>query len=207
MIISVRGIQGSGKSYLCKRLYKSKIKCFDTDDYVSLAYEQLRKKKSFLTALRTPHVSQFNMIPDKAANQVFSLAKKLLEFDLKSCRKPICVVVGITIKVDNPDKIFFIRMSDQVLKTAYKRTLSRELAKLRSKRLQSDIKKLSAAEIGACLVFKYHVNALEIGTPLAGYKQMYKSALQFECKQKAIIMTQAGIIRSINTTQTNDNGN
>ena len=34
----------------------------------------------------------------------------------------ICVVVGITIKVDNPDKIFFILMSDQVRKQYTKET-------------------------------------------------------------------------------------
>ena len=31
-MIIVRGIQEAA-NHLCKRLYKSKIKCFDTDDY------------------------------------------------------------------------------------------------------------------------------------------------------------------------------
>lgn len=179
IIICVTGISGSGKSYLCS-LLPNYIKCFDTDDYITKAYDELIKKKK--------------KINDK---KIQSLAKKILKNEIKNVE--YVVIVGITIKIDNCDHKFFIEMNNKELAKNYKQMIIREIKKYSNIiTLIDKIKNMKENEISDMLKYKYHINALDpTEINFNEYKKIYKNALEFEKNNDTIIMSQINIYNNI----------
>ena len=176
--IQVQGVPGSGKSFICSQLPK-RIKCFDTDDYITMAYDILSRRKVKITY-----------------DNVSNLARRLLVSDIK--KHPVVVVVGITFEVPNSTKKYFIKMSNKELAVAYKRTIIREINKYKKITKPSVIKHISQLDndkISQYLSDKYHINAMEpVGTTFAIYKKRYRGALKSEKQRGFIIKTQKAII-------------
>ena len=110
MIIHIDGVQGSGKSYLCSQL---KMKCIDTDDIATQAYNTIEKSQK--TKQKIP----------RTMYQIKKISNKIIQ---SLCRSGDIVFVGMTATIPNPDIKYFIKITD--FKTVFKRLVSRELDKI-----------------------------------------------------------------------------
>ena len=125
-------------------------------------------------------------------------AKKDLQDEIKKIKKPLVIVVGITIDVKS-DLKFFIKLNNTELEKTYKRVMMREVDKIKNN--YNNIKKIINNEpiyhISEILSYKYEISALSLVTPFAGYKKMYQGIEKFEKKQGALVKTQSQIIEHI----------
>ena len=196
-IINITGIQGSGKSYICRKL--NKIPCIDTDKVLYDTFIKLLKdSKKFQEYLTIPDKNDPENIPEKASNLLFKQAKKNLQDEIKKANKPLIIVVGITIEVKSNLK-FFIRLNNKELEKTYRRVMMREADKIKDN--YNSVKKIINNEnihnIASILLFKYEVGAINQIFPFAGYKKMYQGIEKYEKKQKALVKTQSQIIKHI----------
>ena len=181
VIFHVKGIPGSGKTYLCKRLPRN-VACLDTDDFFTTAYRRLFRKKR-------------GVVNDRS---VRALAARLLRKEI--ARHKCVVVVGITLPVPNATRIYFIKQNVADLKQAYKRVVAREIAKykiLQKKAFVARLMKLSPSAIIQQLRHVHHIGAVDVLAGVGAYINMYKQAHAFEKRNKLIILTQKQIIRDI----------
>ena len=124
MIIHIDGIQGSGKSYLCSKI---KMKCVDTDEIIDKAYDIIEKSQKCLRKMpRT--MSQIRKVSD-------NLIKNYIE------KNKNIVFVGMTAKIPNVDKKYFIKIINFNL--VFKRLVLRELDKIikSEKKIKNEVKK------------------------------------------------------------------
>ena len=181
LLIQVKGIPGSGKSYICSLLPKN-IKCLDTDDFITSAYDELVKTKKKVS---------WNSITKLAYMNLCETIKKY---------EYVCVV-GILLNMYKANKKYFIKLIDNQLDEIYKRTILREINKYKqvtTPNVLNKIKSLKTNEISNFLSFKYHINAIEpVYMTFDVYKRMYKDALAFEQKNKLDIKTQKEIVEDI----------
>ena len=111
-------------------------------------------------------------------------------------RRSVLVIVGVTLPVPagHADKTLFVTIPS--LQEAYERTIRREIKKFASIRARS-IDKLTADQVAPYLACKLHVNAFDPRREFSEYAEMYASALAFETKSGATLMTQAEIVHHI----------
>lgn len=179
MIVHVRGISGSGKSYICSELQRcNAIKCVDTDDYLTHAYNEL-------------------LINDD--DKIIEHATHLLNKDIE--KHKILVVVGITLDVENADSCYFIRIPKMDLPDVYRRTIDREILKYKNLTKSKNLKQIEGLnynDISYFLRYKFHINAINpVDTTFSEYKNMYENALSYEQKKGTIIKSQKQIINDI----------
>jgi len=179
MLIQIKGIPGSGKSYICSQLPET-IKCFDTDDFITKAYDKLFDKNVTEQEIRELAIDELNK----------SIGK----------HKYVCVV-GILFNVEKPTKKYFIELSDDQLESAYRRTILREIEKYKEitrQTITDNIKSLDVNKISDLLKYKYHINAINPSqTSFSEYKKIYNDASNFEKHNGFIIMSQTDIINDI----------
>ena len=197
-IVSIRGVQGSGKSFVCSQLNNKNVECIDTDDVLTEAYDTMIGSNIVKSNLHKCNKKDTDIIPDAIANPIFKKGTQLLNKRIKESNAALIIVVGITLSC-KADRAFFITMDDATLKKAYRRTIKRELSKITKNKntLLKLVDKSPIDRIGVALTFQYHINALEIGTMFANYKEMYKNALKHEKKLKATCASQSQTIRQI----------
>ena len=175
MLVSVRGIPGSGKTYIAKKL-GDKVRCMDTDDLVSAAYTDLARS-------RTPFT----------VDDVLERAQRDLDVVCRELGPGVTVVVGATLNVATADSVLFVSMSPRSLRAAYERTIRREVSKYAAINERA-VGRLSADRIAPYLACKLHVNAFDPRREFAEYAEMYEKALAFERSNGASPMTQGEII-------------
>lgn len=184
-IIHVRGIPGSGKTYICKML--KNVICVDMDDYMKQAYINLKTQKK--------QINQKNF--SKEVEKLFEL---LFE------KNGIIIIVGITIRLSPAlekkiDHRFVITMTNSELETAYKRLVMREIQKykkLLEPAIQKKLEQLDSQELWESLNYEYAINAINIGEMnLAAYKKMYKEELQYDKEDGYYVGSQARIVAAI----------
>ena len=78
-LISVRGIPGSGKTYIAKKL-GDKVRCIDTDDIISQAYTDLARSRGEFTV-----------------DDVLERAQSGLDVVRRELGPGVTVVVGVTL--------------------------------------------------------------------------------------------------------------
>jgi hypothetical protein len=200
VVAVVVGISGSGKTHIMHQLAAHNIPSVDTDDLVTAAYSTLAGSAGFNRAINKktkpgtrPAVLQ--MCVNEGSNQ---LEKWLL---LYRGSPRLAVVTGITIKTP-ADMIYFIKMSDAELETAYRRVIAREIQKVveNARELQSIVSRAPVRAITPAMM-PLHIEAIQITTPFEEYKNMYKNAMKFERGRKAIFKTQAEIIKHLLSKQ------
>ena len=95
MIIHIDGIQGSGKSYLCSKI---KMKCVDTDEIIDKAYDIIEKSQK--TSKKIPRtMSQIRKVSNNLIKNYIDKNKNI-------------VFVGMTAKIPNINKRYFIKITD-----------------------------------------------------------------------------------------------
>jgi adenylate kinase family enzyme len=167
----VRGIPGSGKTWLCQQLAKlgPKVRCVDTDDW-------LREGKTFAALVKLAKQTK----RDPAAG--------------------LLVIVGVTLNAtEHASKGlgFFIALNKLELETAYRRVLARELDKVVK---QADALKKTFAESSVKDIsnhmFDPRRHGLSFPLPLEfyEYKSMYVGASVFERKRGFTIASQKSIL-------------
>ena len=180
MLICVRGIPGSGKTHLALKLRKLRgVMCVDADDVVAGAYTAMAKTGTRFTI-----------------DDVYERAQKDMRVICGERGAGVTVVVGITLAVPSPDATLFITMSPNVLKLAYERTVRRELRKYASISPQA-IGKLHISQVAPYLACKLHVNAFPPTRPFAAYAAEYATALEFERKGGATLMSPRAILAHV----------
>lgn len=194
----VRGIPGSGKSWLCRKLHQADIICVDTDDLLEETFDDLLKSsKSFREAIEA--------VPSAKNNWYSILSKEAtsrLQRMIKRARKQdkSLVVVGITLGTDikGIDKHFFMKMSGPALEKAYRRLLRREVAKISDQvgLINRIIDEERLKSISPVLVNVINP-AVDITTRFDYYQGMYKRAFKFEKERKTIMLTQPEIIKRL----------
>ena len=174
-LVSVRGIPGSGKTYIAKKLGDT-VRCIDTDDLVSEAYADLSRSRTPLTV-----------------DDVLERAQRDLDVVCRELGPGVTVVVGVTLTVATADSVLFVSMSPRSLRAAYERTIRREVSKYAAINERA-VRRLSADRIAPYLACKLHVNAFDPRREFAEYAEMYEKALAFERSNGASPMTQREII-------------
>ncbi len=173
MIIVVDGVQGSGKSYICKKL--TNIRCIDTDDIMYkcvdiIEHEQLPRTQTSINKLSKGIVNKY--IKDNS-NIVF---------------------VGMTINIPNYDYKYFIKLTDP--ETTYRRLMIRELDKIiknknKIKKHINDTNDVNMINVPNCA---------RLSVIFPSYKEFmqdYKERLNNAKKQGYIIKTQRDIIQDL----------
>jgi hypothetical protein len=175
-LICVRGIPGSGKTHMARRLTELGVRCVDTDDVVTDAYKAMAKAGTRLSVEDVLEQAQVNM-----------------HVVCGEWGEGVMVIVGVTLNVPNPDATLFITMSPRHLALAYERTVRRELKKYASISPQA-IGKLRIDQVAPYLACKLHLNAFDPRREFAEYAQMYAAALEFERKSGAELMVPREIL-------------
>jgi hypothetical protein len=179
VLISVRGIPGSGKTFIARKLRG--VRCIDTDDVVSAAYDELDRARAREQSLTVDDVL------NRAQSNLDAMCRKLRAL------AGVTVVVGVTLVVSSPDSTLFIAMSPKAARAAYERTVRREVAKYASVSPRS-VSAMSADRVAPYLACKLHVNAFDPRREFSEYAEMYASAFEFERNNGARMMSQQEIV-------------
>lgn len=167
-VILIKGITGSGKTYVKSQLPKQ-IKCIDTDD---LYYREYDKKPG----------------PMK---QVHKRVVKLLQDEIK--RNKFVVITGNDIEGIQYDYVYFIKLTN--VAQAYKRLINRELIRLRQTPVP-DIQSMNAKDVNLFLRMIYKTGIDPFSVTFNDYKEKYESKLKKQ-DPTTIIKTQTQIIDDI----------
>lgn len=181
-IIHIKGIPGSGKTWICQQL--TGIACYDLDDIFTESYRELQSQGL--------PVARIN-IGARAKRKVVALVAQH-----RAAGTP-AVFVGITVEVSKADHRYFIKMTPEELKTAYRRVLRRELDKIVNcaDTIRGIIAQESVERVSLVMQSEYHIEAVELTMPFSDYKKMYHDAVRFEKKNGLTILPQADILRAI----------
>ncbi len=174
VLISVRGIPGSGKTYLAGKLRG--VRCIDTDDVVTAAYGELARARTRFTV-----------------DDVLNRAQRNLDAMCRKLGPGVTVVVGVTLRVASADSTLFITMSPRAVRAAYERTVRREVAKYASVSERA-VNNMSVDRVAPYLACKLHVHAFDPRSEFDEYARMYASAFEFERNNGAMMMSQQEII-------------
>jgi adenylate kinase family enzyme len=183
MIIHIDGVQGSGKSFICKKLRNSI--CVDTDDILKNAYniiEMSQKSKK-----KMPRTQE----------QVKKVAEELVSKIIEKKKSEKLVFVGMTVTVPNPDYSFFIRIDDPFV--VYKRLLLRELSKIvkNERKIKAHIKKVKIPQ--EMRIEQVGDMSLSFPVMYPDFLEDYKERLKEAKKKKMKIKNQIEIAKMINS--------
>jgi len=179
IIIHVDGVQGSGKSYICKKLRN--IKCFDTDDIATKAFNKIENSQK--TNKKIPRtLKNLEKISNDLVNNIIK-------------KNNIVVFVGMTIKINNPTYKLFIKIND--LTETFKRFQLRELDKIIN---NENIIKKAIKEMTPEHNFIHRKSELSWHFPVGynEYKKNYNILLKEAKKKGYDTKTQNEIIEIIN---------
>lgn len=196
MIIRVRGVPGSGKTYIAKVLRKHGIRVIDTDDVITKAYDDFAKTNGLFTVDHVLERAQRRMLRAVygtrcgSASSVNRGSEGSGGFDEPS---GITVVVGVTLSVPSSDDLLFIDVTEN-LHNVYERTVKRELKKYASVR---GVEQMPLYQVAPYLACKLHLNAFDPRQEYRDYQRMFTAALADETKKNARVMKQADIIKYI----------
>ena len=171
MIILVKGITGSGKTFITTKLPKG-IKCIDTDEYYYNMYE---KKKKPLQEIHKYVVEQIK-------NEI---------------KKHKFVVITGTMDEITYDRTYFIKLTN--VKQAYKRVITRELIKYKqitTSSLLNNVQKMDPSKINLYLRMTYKAGIDPLSITYEDYVQKYEQKLKKQ-DPTTIIKTQQEIIKDI----------
>jgi adenylate kinase family enzyme len=181
MIIHIDGVQGSGKSYLCKKI--KNIACIDTDDIMKEAYKIIEnKQKTTKRNIRT--LQNLNKVKSKLVDEYIANNENI-------------IFVGMTAHIPSPTYKFFIKITD--FTTVYKRLLTRELEKIVTnyKKIkehineENDPKRIYIQKIA-------DMSLLQFPPSYNDFLQDYKDRLKEAVSKKYIPKTQDQLINIIN---------
>jgi hypothetical protein len=198
MIIRVRGVPGSGKTYIAKVLRKHGIRVIDTDDVITKAYDDFAKTNGLFTVDHVLERAQRSMLRAVygtgcgygSASSVNRGSRRSRGSDEPS---GITVVVGVTLSVPSSDDLLFIDVTEN-LHNVYERTVKRELKKYASVR---GVDQMPLYQVAPYLACKLHLNAFDPRQEYRDYQRMFTAALADETKKNARVMKQADIIKYI----------
>ena len=175
-LICVRGIPGSGKTHMARKLTALGFRCVDTDDVVTDTYRAMARGGSRLSV-----------------DDVLEQAQENMRVICGERGAGVTVIVGATLTVPNPDATLFITMSPRQLALAYERTVRRELKKYTSISPHAT-GKLRIDQVAPYLACKLHVNAFDPRREFSEYKGVYAAALEFERANGAELMVPREIL-------------
>lgn len=187
----IRGIPGSGKSWLCKELAERRITCYDTDDLFLESFNILMKTKKFRNEIKGDNWH------DRVSRHARRRFGKILT-NAKHQGESV-VLVGITLgRFRGIHSTYFVRLSGRSLEKAYRRVLHREIAKVVSQheKLDDIIDEEPRDSLSALLNVNLN-QALELDISYKRYHEMYREALSAEIKAGAIVMSQIEIINDV----------
>lgn len=190
-VFSIRGLSGSGKTYICQRLG---IVCYDTDDLVSEVWQTLLDDpaSAYKQLVRRNSEEAEAMFTERKKQRVRDLIQKARD------RGEDIAFAGITIDVP-ADKEFFIEMPPEDLEVAYRRVILREIQKVldHAEAAKRIVKHRDIDFVSDDLAYRFHIEAINITTSFDEYQDMYKNALAYELGRKTRVLTQEKIIEQL----------
>jgi hypothetical protein len=194
----IKGIVGSGKSWLCHELSSRGITCCDTDDVMQKVFNKERENSAEFRALvRRKWSKKHNwwlVLMEKTRENIEELIR-----DARSYNRPV-VVVGESVEgeITGIDQVYFIKMSRKSLGIAYRRLMRREILKIHDStpRLLEITEHEDIDDIGP-LISNVVTPTIFISSPFSYYKEMYARTLKRENEAGSIILTQPEILRNI----------
>lgn len=193
----VRGIPGSGKTWLCQKAQKLGIKCIDTDDIVSEAFTEL-----YSSSVRFRHLIERDPLKGEPLwhKQVVALGRRLVRQELECKGEPV-IIVGITLGRFPGTKSVFIKLNSKELEQAYRRLVAREVHKvIANEELIMETAAKQPVSAVAVLIEQKINQAVKFILPFAEYKRMYKGALKSEKQYGSLILSQKEILKLSNRT-------
>lgn len=197
MISHVKGVPGSGKTWICSAV-KGAVSCYDTDDLVTEAYQSLKHSAKFLKLLGSPgspmQMPKYQKLVQKVATEN---AKKIISRHRE--QKTPAVFVGVTLgDIPGMDQRFFIKIEKKNMENVYRRVIKRELKKIEDHTAQ--LKKLiESAPVDqiAPEMRSIHIEAVDLTMPFSAYKFMYAEAVKSERKRGFKVLSQDAIIQHL----------
>lgn len=196
IVIHVKGIPGSGKTWLGNSLKREGIPVLDTDDIFTETYIKLSKTTAFKAILNKK--IKPGARPDK-------LLRKTVEESanawIEAQRSNIVVVVGVlfTPKFSEEHYKYFIKLPPSTLEETYRRVMAREYKKIKDNmaNIEQLIANAPVRMLAHSLRVMYHINAFEIAGTFDDYIHWYKNALKYDKKNGYKAMEQMRILETI----------
>lgn len=183
-IISIRGIPGSGKTHLCKKLSGLRnVTCVDTDDIMQQSLSRS------LAVLTEPNAKKLDEEMQKQNN-------KIRDEIIASCSTPILIFSGITVEPGPTLEAYFITIKEEEFPEIFRRYMERETEKYVKN--GDKIRSMIHTEDPRWMAEIIEVTFLFSGRhTFESYKSLYKYASEYEKKQGAKFLSQDEIFQSI----------
>jgi hypothetical protein len=195
MITHVKGIPGSGKTWICNAL-KGSIECYDTDDLITRAFESVKHNAKFVKLLGAPSsptsFPKWQQMVDKVA---LENAKKIVAHHKE--KKIPAIFVGVTMgDIPGADQRIFIKIEKKDMEKVYRRVILREFQKIKdhASQIEKLIESAPADQISPEMR-SMHIEAVDLTTSFAAYKFMYNEAVKGERKRGLKVLSQEAIIQ------------
>ncbi len=178
IIVQVRGIPGSGKSYLRHLVTAPEVAWFEADEYISRACESQRRFVSW--------------------DDLQVHAQMMLDCDIAISAARVIVCTGITLAPrEDAAHSFFVKMTKAELGPAYRRLMLREAMKFieAQRGIAEHIRTAPLKDLDVGLHARWHLHAW--WGSWQQYQKEYEGALQSETARGRRALSQAKIAAAI----------
>jgi uridine kinase len=200
IIISITGIQGSGKTWIADNIKHHNVKYYDTDKIINDVYREVKADKPTLfgKSRRSFHIDKLSKT--EYINLVFNKSDDIVRqiIDSHTDLSTILVFTGITLKVPKATHKYYIKIPSNELENVYRRTILREYNKVFENRdTITSIIKVSPVDHITVNIDLETSNAI-LGMPYEHYAAMYKKSLNYYRNAGYEVLEQANVVNKIN---------
>jgi pimeloyl-ACP methyl ester carboxylesterase len=202
-VVVIRGVPGSGKSWLKGQLSAAGVTTYDTDELLINEFRKFVRTNKFHQLCRRPAPRKLGSdAPPVLLDELSRRAQARVRALTARARRPggPCVAIcGVMFPVKpTSGGLYFIRLAERDLPAVYRRYIIRNLTATQSE-IPAAIEatgRVPVDEIAAWIEMTVGIRGGEYPS-YEMYKRMYRSALEFEQKQGAHCITQAEILHRV----------
>ena len=204
-VIAIRGIPGSGKSWIANKLAEAGVSAYDTDELLVDEFNKLARTAKFRRLVRTrarPGARPGVRVRPAWDVELGRRVQARVEAITARAREPggPCVAIcGVAFPVEaTPGGLYFVKLAGRDLPAVYRRTTVRNLEAARAAAgiAIAAAKRAPVDEIAARVEMSVGIRA-GANLTLAEYVADYRRALESEKKRGAHVLGQAEIIRRV----------
>ena len=212
-VIAIRGIPGSGKSWIANKLAETGVSAYDTDELLVDEFNKLARTAKFHRLVRTRVRARPGARPgtrpkthprvrpawDVELHRRVQARVKAITARAREPGGPCVAICGVAFPVEaTPGGLYFVKLASRDLPAVYRRTAIRNLEAARAAAgiAIAAAKRAPVDEIAARVEMSVGIRA-GANLTLAEYIAVYRRALESEKKRGAHVLTQAEIIRRV----------
>ena len=202
-VVVIRGVPGSGKSWLAGQLSAAGVTTYDTDELIVNEFRKFVRTDKFHRLCRRPAPRKPDSIVRPALLiELIRLAQSRVRALTARARRPggPCVAIcGVMFHVKpTSGGLYFVQLAERDLPAVYRRHILRDLTATQSE-IPAAIEatgRVPVDEIAAWVEMTVGIRAGAFPS-YRSYVQFYRSALEFEEKRGAHVIPQAEIMQRV----------